>query len=200
MLNPGQPNGGTGGGGPGLGGAGDIAGPGAGVEAGGAGSGNNARVKLAVSPSSPVQGQAVSVQAKMGDCPRASVSLTLDGQPLSYDWSGDGSGISTSVSPAAGAHRLALQSADAACQATASFEVLAVQCSAGASQDCPSGACGGTQDCINGRWDACTPRTRICRPGERVSCSSNTCSFGLAECNGCGTGWGECRPPQSYNN
>ncbi|MDE1798134.1 MAG: hypothetical protein KGH63_01880, partial [Candidatus Micrarchaeota archaeon] len=60
--------------------------------------------------------------------------------------------------------------------------------------------CPGTQACENSRWGECAPLPPICQPGARVPCSSNTCAFGLAQCNACGTGWLECRPPDSYNN
>jgi hypothetical protein len=78
--------------------------------------------------------------------------------------------------------------------------VQAAQCADGQIRPCgQSDGCPGTQTCVGGRWGYCAPPTRICQPGERVSCSSNSCSFGLAQCNACGTGWLECRLAETYN-
>lgn len=154
--------------------------------------------RLALSPPNPLSGQSVQMSAAMGDCPRASAQLTLDGRPLSFDWSEDGSRISTQFSAASGTHRLELISSRPDCSEGLDVMVQAMQCTGRETARCVAapGNCPGMKTCQDGRWSACSLSPNICRPGERVPCSSDSCKFGIAICDRCGTGWSPCVPPE----
>lgn len=172
--------------------------PSAGPEAAGmTADGAGQAAQIGVSPSRPLEGQLVRVDARLFDCPRAGLRLTLDGEPISFDWTGDGAGLRTLLSgQKAGKHQLALRSGGGRCDAALEFEVGARACEEGQNASCArGGGCGGRQFCHEGRWGSCEPLPVICRPGQKVSCSSNYCSFGFSVCNACGDAWSECRPP-----
>lgn len=56
------------------------------------------------------------------------------------------------------------------------------------------GGCTGKKYCVSGKFGECARELQVCQPGARLRCSLNSCSFGEAICNECGSGWGECLP------
>lgn len=64
---------------------------------------------------------------------------------------------------------------------------------------CAISGCPGNRTCGNGFYSDCVLPRKICVPGSQVGCSTDSCKFGYATCNPCGTGYGQCLPPPGYN-
>lgn len=73
----------------------------------------------------------------------------------------------------------------------------APECSAGEARNCTLNGCPGTQKCYNGAYSSCVLPKKTCVPGRKIGCSSDSCKFGYMTCNECGTGYGECLPPEN---
>ena len=68
-------------------------------------------------------------------------------------------------------------------------------CNNGQAQPCEISGCIGNQTCRNGFYSDCALPRKICVPFSKIGCSSDSCKFGYAICNPCGTGYGVCLPP-----
>jgi len=65
------------------------------------------------------------------------------------------------------------------------------ECGEGEKIQCIENNCTGERHCEHGAWSACRVE-KICEPGSKEFCYSNTCITGYKICDGCGTGYGEC--------
>ncbi|VVB57614.1 Uncharacterised protein [uncultured archaeon] len=151
-------------------------------------------VSLTLTPSPAYEGQGVRVQAVLApECPDASgLHLSLDGRPLAFRVS-DGR-LEASFVPASGTHRVQLSGRS--CAAAAVLQVTAAPCAGGTNRTCAdSRGCAGQSVCTGGVWSVCRLPERICDPGARIPCSTDSCHWGFSICNSCGTAWGECLPP-----
>ena len=149
---------------------------------------------LSIEPSSAYENQTVRVQASLPPaCPGASgLTLTLDGQPLAFHLSNGQ--LDASLTAPLGAHRVQLSGAS--CSAAAGFRVIEAPCVSGRSKACAgAGGCTGQSVCNAGAWSACRLPERVCDPGQRIPCTSDSCHWGFSACNSCGTAWGPCTPP-----
>ena len=86
------------------------------------------------------------------------------------------------------------------CNSTLSFTVLARECEANETKVCEKSGCAGARKCAGGIFSECALPERICYPGEKVGCSTDSCSFGYMVCNACGTGFGKCAPGTANQN
>ena len=144
--------------------------------------------------------------------PGGAISLSLGGRPIvsgsaaelravstcgAFDvsldgaWFGNGAPVlSAQFLPAEGSHSFFAQGNG--CNSTLSFTVLARECDGNETKACEKGDCPGTRKCAGGMLSECTLPRKICYPGEKVGCSTNSCSFGHMVCNQCGTGFSAC--------
>jgi len=97
-----------------------------------------------------------------------------------------------------GAHSFFAQGKD--CNSTLAFTVLARECYGNETQTCEKNGCAGARKCAGGIFSECALPERICYPGERVGCSTDSCSFGYMICNPCGTSFGKCAPGTASSN
>jgi len=86
------------------------------------------------------------------------------------------------------------------CNATLEFIALPRECEANETKECEKSGCAGTRKCEGGIFSECALPERICYPGEKVGCSTNSCSFGYMICNSCGTSFGKCGPGTANQN
>lgn len=102
------------------------------------------------------------------------------------------SGQEISLSLPAGNHLITVQNGN--CSASATLEVVRKQCDDGAVVGCSKDGCPGKKTCYGGIWGGCDLPQRKCTPGGKVACAYNSCSFGYATCDKCGTSLGPCLP------
>ena len=98
----------------------------------------------------------------------------------------------------AGSHSFFAQGKD--CNSTLAFNVLARECDGNETKECENNGCAGVRRCEAGIFSDCMLPKKICYPGERVGCSTNSCSFGHMACNPCGTSFGECTAGSKIGN
>jgi hypothetical protein len=67
-------------------------------------------------------------------------------------------------------------------------------CIDGQKRTCTLAECTGIFTCIDGIWGGCK-WAQVCVPHEREVCLSQSCPYGVRECNPCGTGFGPCKAP-----
>lgn len=80
------------------------------------------------------------------------------------------------------------------CSVSVPLQVIARECQDGQAQDCARNGCPGKRTCLEGSWSSCALPERKCAPGARIGCAYNSCSFGYATCDKCGSGFGPCLP------
>jgi len=80
------------------------------------------------------------------------------------------------------------------CKASLAVEVLPRECEGSQAASCFVGGCEGVRRCSGGMYSGCLLPRKVCVPGEKIGCSIDGCKFGHAECNACGSGFGECLP------
>lgn len=96
------------------------------------------------------------------------------------------SSLSQSYAPPAPEKGIYLQQGEAA--------PPAAECAGNETRQCEVNGCAGRQACQYSAWGVCS-FSKVCVPGERISCSLNGCSFGYRVCNDCGSGFGDCLAP-----
>lgn len=134
------------------------------------------------------------VSGILTNCGASNATLRLDGKSLGYQQAG-GSELTATIRPTAGMHQLSLESGP--CRGSLLFETRPPACRDGETRACDAGrGCPGTQTCQNNAWGPCSGPSRICNPGQRVSCPLTSCVFGVTVCNPCGTGWSACTAPK----
>ncbi len=152
------------------------------------------QIIISFEPSSAFENQTVQVYAALPpSCPgREGLTLTLDNMPVNFNLSDHL--LSASVSALSGAHRVQLSGAS--CSVVNVLHVSPRPCTEGATRACTDSIhCAGQSVCAGGAWNACRVPPRICDPGTRIPCSTDSCKWGFSNCNSCGTQWGECLPP-----
>ena len=115
-------------------------------------------------------------------------SLFVDGREIA---DGEGS-IRKGVALEKGRHEILAKNGK--CSAMLQVAVSMRECGGNEMKGCVEGGCNGTQECLGGKWGECAMPRRVCTPGTTTGCSVDSCRFGYATCNGCGTGFSECLP------
>ena len=134
-----------------------------------------------------VEGDSISVS---GESTCGNVSLFVDGKEIQAR-NVDGT-FSASLTAVIGAHNITAEGDG--CAASSGVTVLNRECSGNETISCTVNGCDGYKPCVDGRFGACRKNKRVCKPGSRMGCSLNSCSFGYMICNECGTGYGHCAP------
>ncbi|MFA6489444.1 MAG: hypothetical protein WCT52_02075 [Candidatus Micrarchaeia archaeon] len=80
------------------------------------------------------------------------------------------------------------------CTVSVPVQVVRPECLDGEIKSCERDGCAGKSTCFNGGWGGCVLPSKKCAPGTRIGCAYNSCSFGYATCDKCGTGFGPCLP------
>lgn len=127
----------------------------------------------------------ISVESTCGN-----VSLLIDGKEIRTENENDA--FSASLTAAMGMHNITAEGDG--CEASRSVTVLERECSENETESCVINGCDGYKPCVDGRFEECRKNRRVCKQGSRIGCPLNSCSFGYATCNECGTGYGPCEP------
>ena len=147
---------------------------------------------LSLSPQPPRENQALELRLDLTpSCTYTDGQLAADGHALSGA-TADGSIITAPIRLSSGRHLISYDSG--ACHAALRIEVLPALCKDGASRACSNArGCAGSQECKAGVWLTCRVPAPVCAPNIKVPCPIDSCSWGTATCNSCGSGWSKCK-------
>jgi hypothetical protein len=124
-------------------------------------------------------------------CAYSDGQLSMDGQAVPGAMV-DGSTVLVSLRLVAGSHTFSFDNGP--CRALLSMKVLPALCPDGTNRSCTNArACAGQQACKGGIWLSCRAPAPVCAPHVQVPCPLDSCTWGLATCNSCGSGWSKCR-------